>query len=100
LDTSTNLENSPAPQPADQEALPPVWLQRAMVFVYVLFCLVLGMYLILLPWYRWFDDGLVEQWPALQRLLQHGFVRGAVSGLGLIDIWLGVSEAVHYHDRR
>jgi hypothetical protein len=100
LDTSTNFENSSGPPPAEQEALPPVWLQRAMVFVYVLFCLVLGMYLVLLPWYRWFDDGVVQQWPAVQRFLQHGFVRGAVSGLGLIDIWLGVSEAVHYHDRR
>jgi hypothetical protein len=101
LDTSANLENAPGPPPAGQEALPPVWLQRAQVFVYVLFCFVLGMYLVLLPWwYHWFADGLVEQWPALQRALQHGFVRGAVSGLGLVDIWMGISEAVNYHDRR
>jgi hypothetical protein len=101
LDTSANLENAPGPPPAGQEALPPIWLQRAQVFVYVLFCFVLGMYLVLLPWwYHWFADGLVEQWPALQRALQHGFVRGAVSGLGLVDIWMGISEAVNYHDRR
>jgi hypothetical protein len=32
-------------------------------------------------------------------LMQLGFVRGAVSGLGLLDIWLGVIEAVRYRDR-
>jgi hypothetical protein len=26
-------------------------------------------------------------------------VRGAISGIGLVDIWLGVLEAIHYHDR-
>jgi hypothetical protein len=31
--------------------------------------------------------------------MQLGFVRGAVSGLGLLDIWLGVLEAVRYRDR-
>jgi hypothetical protein len=86
--------------PPDQEMLPPVWLQRAAMVVYVTFCILLGMYLIVLPWTWWFEAGPVSHWPAVQRILQHGFVRGAVSGLGLIDIWLGVSEAVHYHDRR
>jgi hypothetical protein len=53
-----------------------------------------------LPWVgKWFEEGLVSHWPELQRVLQHGFVRGAVSGLGLVDIWLGVWEAVHYRDR-
>lgn len=77
-----------------------MWLQRAAMMVYVMFCVILGMYLIVLPWSRWFDSGSITQWPAAQRILQHGFVRGAVSGLGLIDIWLGLSEAVNYHDRR
>jgi hypothetical protein len=27
-------------------------------------------------------------------------MRGLVSGLGLLDIWIGVSEAVHYRDHR
>ena len=28
----------------------------------------------------------------------HGFVRGVVSGLGLVDIWMGVVEAVTYRE--
>jgi hypothetical protein len=76
-----------------------VWLQRILVSVYVLFCMTLGMALVTLPWLgNWFDDGLVAHWPALQHVLQLGFVRGAISGLGFVDIWLGVLEAVHYRD--
>jgi hypothetical protein len=102
--TSTNLENPTPAQPAgsapENTAEMPVWLQRVFVVVYVLFCVELGLVLIVLPWTRfWFSDGWTAQWPAFQRLMQLGFVRGAVSGLGLLDIWLGVLEAVRYRDR-
>lgn len=99
--TSTNLENHPGPPPIEGETLPPVWLQRASAVVYVFFCIIIGLYLIVLPWARWFDGGFSSQWPIwLQHLLQSGFVRGAVSGLGVVDIWLGILEAVNYRDRR
>jgi hypothetical protein len=77
-----------------------VWLQRVFVSTYVLFCMVLGTWLVALPWTEnWFSGGIVAQWPALQQLLQNGFVRGAVTGLGLVDIWCGVLEVIHYRDR-
>jgi hypothetical protein len=99
--TSTNLENPPpSPDPVtDNSAEMPVWLQRVFVVVYVLFCIELGLVLIALPWTRfWFTYDWIS--PNLQHFLQHGFVRGAVSGLGLLDIWLGIVEAVRYRDRR
>jgi hypothetical protein len=33
-------------------------------------------------------------------VLHNGAVRGIISGLGLLDIWIGISEAVHYRDYR
>ena len=102
--TSTNLEDptpaQPTGSPPDHTAEMPVWLQRVFVVVYVLFCIELGLVLIVLPWTRfWFSDGWTSQWVWFQNLVQLGFVRGAVSGLGLLDIWLGVVEAVRYSDR-
>jgi hypothetical protein len=98
--TSTNLETPTGPTPVEDYAEAPVWLQRLFAATYVLFCMVLGIWLVALPWSgRWFEDGVVAQWPWLQNLLQQGFVRGAISGLGLIDIWIGILEAVNYHDR-
>ena len=103
--TSTNLDSQPpAPaQPAqDNSGELPVWLQRVFVIVYVLFCIELGLVLVVLPWLPdyWFAGSWLMPWPELRRLLQSGFVRGAVSGLGLLDIWLGIMEAVRYRDRR
>jgi len=27
-------------------------------------------------------------------------VRGLCSGLGILDIWIGFSEAIHYHEEK
>ena len=98
----TNLEFPPvAPQPVEAQAEVPVWLQRLFVVVYVVFCIELGLVLIVLPWSPWWDhNSLLTHWPEVRHLLHHGFVRGAVSGLGFLDLWLGISEALHYRDRR
>jgi len=78
-----------------------VWLQRLFVIVYVVLCIELGLVLVMLPWTPWWDvNRLLTHWPAVRHVLQHGFVRGAVSGLGFLDLWLGISEAVRYRDRR
>lgn len=80
---------------------PPIWLQRMFLITYCLFCMVIGMALVTLPWApNWFDQGMIVRWPLLQSILQHGFVKGAISGIGIIDIWIGVQEAVNYHDQR
>jgi hypothetical protein len=92
--------NPAGPPPLHEYADAPVWLQRVFVGTYVLFCMVLGLWLVVLPWStNWFPAGFVARWPALQEVLRSGFVRGAVTGLGLVDIWCGVLEVIHYHDR-
>jgi hypothetical protein len=79
----------------------PIWLQRTFVIVYVVFCIELGIVLIALPWsYLWNNNSLLAHWPWLRHFLQLGFVRGAISGLGFLDLWLGISEAVNYRERR
>jgi hypothetical protein len=101
LPTSTNLEHPAGPPQIEGETLPPIWLQRASAVVYVFFCIIIGLYLIVLPWANWFPGGFTAQWPlGVQHVLHSGFVRGAVSGLGVVDIWLGILEAVNYRDRR
>ena len=78
----------------------PVWVQRIFLIIYVLFCIELGLVLVALPWTRiWSDNALIAHWPTFNHFLRQGFVRGAVSGLGFVDIWLGIQEAVNYQDR-
>lgn len=95
---SANLEKAPTPLPDPVEV--PVWMQRSFIVSYVLVCIWLGVVLVLLPWSPlWSTNSLLVRWPNLYRFLQHGFVRGVVSGLGLVDIWIGLLEAVQYHDQ-
>jgi hypothetical protein len=79
-----------------------VWLQRLSLFVLVLFCVYLGVLVMVLPWWTriWDRNAFILARPWLSAVLHNGAVRGMISGLGLLDIWIGISEAVHYRDYR
>lgn len=91
--------NPSAPEEPD---VAPIWLQRLSLFVLVLFCVYLGVLVAILPWWKrmWDQNLWIQSRPALAAVLDNGAVRGLISGLGLLDIWIGVSEAVHYRDHR
>ena len=80
---------------------PPIWMQRFFLVSTVIFCLWIGLVLCVLPWLpAWTENALVRDYPGLRWVLGTGFVRGLATGLGLLDLWIGISEAVHYRDRR
>ncbi len=80
----------------------PLWLQRLSLFVLVLFCVYLGVLVAVLPWWTrvWDDNLFILARPKLAAFLHLGPVKGIISGLGLIDVWIGISEAVHYREPR
>ena len=90
------------PTPASEEekiSRTTVWLHRVSLVIFVIFCIELGMLLAVLPWTPvWTNNGFVSSNPWLKSLLQQNFVRGLVTGFGLVDIWIGIWEAVHYND--
>jgi hypothetical protein len=76
-----------------------LWIQRLKLGIDVIFFIELGMILLVLPWTPvWTQNSLLMGFPTIQRIAEHGFLRGAVSGLGLINIWIGISDAVHYRE--
>ena len=80
----------------------PVWLQRTSLFILVVFCIYLGVIVTVLPWWTsvWDHNLFLTSHPRLWSVLRLGPARGVISGLGLLDIWIGITEAIHYHDRR
>jgi hypothetical protein len=88
-------EDTDLPRPA------PVWLQRLSLLVLVVFCFLVGGLTAALPWWMpryWDQNGWLMAHPAVHAVLARGWVRGLVTGVGLIDIWIGVSELLHYQD--
>ncbi|MGA9981597.1 MAG: hypothetical protein WBQ08_23475 [Candidatus Sulfotelmatobacter sp.] len=78
-----------------------LWLHRISVFLFVLISAVAGVLLIILPWTpEWTDNYLLLSYPSLRTLVSSGFFRGICTGLGLLDIWIGFWEALHYHEHR
>jgi hypothetical protein len=109
LDVQVSSDHPNAPAHAEfaeqhpSGAIAPVWLQRLSLFVLVLFCVYLGVFVMVLPWWPnwvWDNNLYINSHPGLAAVLHTGAIRGLVSGLGLLDIWIGVSEAVHYRDQR
>ncbi|HUA16209.1 MAG TPA: hypothetical protein VMG31_13005 [Verrucomicrobiae bacterium] len=76
-----------------------LWMHRTSVFLFVLVSAVAGVLLIILPWTpEWTDNYLLLSYPGLRVVVTNGFFRGICSGLGLLDIWIGFWEALHYHE--
>jgi hypothetical protein len=76
-----------------------LWLHRSSVFLFVLISAIAGVLLVILPWTpEWTDNYLLLSYPSLRTLISTGFFRGLCSGLGLLDIWIGFWEALHYHE--
>ncbi len=80
------------------------------VFFYIVLCLQAGIVLIIVPWMAvfgmgdWGDNFLLvyaSQKMGLQGLQQavaSGWVRGAVTGLGLLNIAMAVWEMIHFEE--
>ena len=76
-----------------------LWIQRLKLGIDVVFFIELGMILLVLPWTPvWTQNSLLTGYPTLKMIADHGFLRGSVSGLGLINIWIGISDAVRYRE--
>ena len=101
-DTGTTLLDPPPPAPAPQpHSGVQLWLHRTSVFLFVLISAVAGVLLVILPWTpEWTDNYLLLSFPWLRTLVSNGFFRGLCSGLGLLDIWIGFWEALHYHEHQ
>jgi hypothetical protein len=88
----------PASQPRTGADL---WLRRSAVLLFVLLCASTGVTLVVLPWtLQWSDNYLLTRFPGLLPIVTHGFFRGVCTGLGILDLWIGFSEAIHYHEEQ
>ncbi len=68
-------------------------MNRILAVAFILFCFEIGLFLMFAPWSAfWEHNFLLSFSPGLKAFALNNFVRGAVSGLGLIDCLLGLSE--------
>jgi hypothetical protein len=92
---STVQYRKPAPQ---RPSRVPLWLRRVELYLYVIIRIYIGIIVLVLPWYAplWADNQLLNHFPHVATFLMHGAVRGVVSGLGLLNLWIAIVEAVQF----
>jgi hypothetical protein len=75
------------------------------IVFFILICFEIGILLVILPWVptpSWNENYLLvlaadkAHWPWLALAMKSGYARGAVTGLGLCNILLGVWEIVNF----
>ncbi len=74
------------------------------VTLYILVFFELGVVLLISPWYTYWSDNLfltylVQRFdaPGLLVVMNSGLIRWTVTGLGAVNILLGIWEAFHFH---
>ena len=61
--------------------------------IWIFVCIEVGIFLLVAPWSPlWTANLLLAYYPALRPLYLSAYVRGAISGLGLLNLWLGFRE--------
>lgn len=66
---------------------------------WILISLVVGVLLVFVPWVSfwgyslWDSNWLLQAWPSLRGVLLSSFTRGAVTGLGLVNVLLALHDA-------
>ena len=81
-------------------------IEKLTVIFFIILCLLLGVYLILAPWDtlfgNWAENYLLvfvadrAGFPVLQKTVASNWFRGAVTGLGVVNLLIAFWEAAHF----
>ena len=82
----------PIPAPAT-EAPRHRWYHIAAALIFIVFCMELGMFLVIFPWSEFWDRSLFFPLAPEWRLYwDNAYLRGAVSGLGIVNVYIALVE--------
>jgi hypothetical protein len=75
-------------------------MKRLLPFLFKLLYLEVGVLLMLMPWTSlWTRNYFVQHSPSVAAVAKNYFVRGAVSGIGLADVWVALYDLWHVRRR-
>jgi hypothetical protein len=78
---------------------------KVTVIVYILICFEVGILLLILPWTQFWEDNFFLFFitnklnaPWMPTFLTSGYVRGAVTGLGVLNILAGLRDIIKFRE--
>ena len=75
----------------------PRWLERIELLLRVMLRIYIGLMVCLAPWapFFWDQNPIFLRYPVLAALAANGVVRGLVSGLGLLNLWIALQDILY-----
>lgn len=72
------------------------WHRRVLGFCLAIFALEVGLFLVVFPWLRtWEQSWIPLHVPSLAPLWMSSYFRGALTGFGLLDLYIAFAELMH-----
>lgn len=96
--------NAPVPMPRQAAGKAPQriprWLERVELYLRVVLRMYIGLAVCYAPWSKmfWDQNPLFVHFPTLSIYAANGAVRGLVSGLGLLNLWIAFQDALRHRD--
>jgi hypothetical protein len=69
------------------------WVHKLGIFLFIIVCFEVGAFLTVFPWTpQWENNSVANLLPLLRGFWISSYFRGAVSGLGLLNIYISLGE--------
>jgi hypothetical protein len=88
------------PEPVEVEATALIprarpWYAKILSFCFVIFCFEIGVFLLVFPWLEYWQNNIAATYASwLEDMWGNPYFRGALSGLGLVNIYISFLEAL------
>ena len=91
-------DSVPAPDSGSRRA--PSRTPRLLRLVFAIFTFEIGLFLVVFPWVDIWSLNYFSEWfPALENIWDEPYFRGAITGLGLVNIYVACAEVLHLFRR-
>jgi hypothetical protein len=100
MSSAENSQPSQEPTTIHPQQRIPHWLVRTELYLRVLLRMYIGLAICYAPWSQlfWDQNPIFVRFPTLAIYAANGAVRGIISGLGLLNIWIALQDAIRHRN--
>jgi hypothetical protein len=69
------------------------WIKVLLIILYIAYCIDGGFFLVIAPWFQFWQQNVFRyHFPPIKYVFDNFYVRGAISGIGLLLMGIGIGE--------
>lgn len=98
--TPSDPGSGSAPHSDTHPSHAPRWLVRVELLLRIMLRLYIGLVVCYAPWSHtfWDQNPILLRYSTIANIASNGAVRGIISGLGLLNLWFALHDAIRHRD--